>query len=96
MKRLTALCTAVALTLLLAAPAAANKTIFEFKDLPFDFEEQVTMDIGWEFDCGKGNPLYYGTYGTESLKWWYAKGATPFEERTRRKTSTTPSATPRA
>ena len=80
MKRLIALCAAVALTLALAAPVAANKTVFEFKDLPFGFEEQVDMDIGWEFDCGKGNPLYYGSYGTESLKWWYAKGATPFED----------------
>jgi len=80
MKRLMALCGALVLTLAMAAPAAANKTAFEFKDLPFDFEERVSTDIGWEFDCGKGNPVYYGSYGTESLKWWYAKGMTPLED----------------
>ena len=35
------------------------------------------MDLGWEFDCGEGNPIYYGSYGTESLKWWGANDAIP-------------------
>ena len=78
MKRMTALMGALLLTLVLAAPAAANKTAFEFKDLPFAFEEPVSMDLGWEFDCGEGNPVYYGSYGTETLKWWGANDAIPF------------------
>ncbi|MFO7531864.1 MAG: hypothetical protein R6W93_05345 [Candidatus Limnocylindrales bacterium] len=79
---MAALCGALLLTLMLAAPAAAAKPVFEFENESFAFEEPVIDTcVGpndpegcWDFDCGPGNPLYYGSYGTESLRWWYPKG----------------------
>ena len=79
MKKLAALSGALLLTLVLTAPATANYTVFEFKDLPFGPDEvPVSIAQGWDFDCGAGNPVYYGSYGTESLKWWAANDAIPF------------------
>ena len=78
MKRMAALGGALLLTLALAAPAAANYTVFQFKDQPFGPDEELVSIASWGFDCGVGNPVHYGSYGTETLKWWAANDAIPF------------------
>jgi hypothetical protein len=78
MKRMAALAGALLLTLVLTAPAAANYTVFQFEDQPFGPDEEPVSMASWGFDCGPGNPVYYGSYGTETLKWWAANDAIPF------------------
>ena len=77
MKRITALCGALLLTLVLAAPAAANQKVTHVPGFSgsFDFEFPVLIADGWDFQCNPG-PIYYGSYGSEDLTLWYAKGET--------------------
>ncbi len=67
MKKLAALCGAVLLTLVLAAPAAANQKVYiDELSGPWDWESPVT-DFGWA--CSE--PVYIGAYGTSDLWLWY-------------------------
>lgn len=82
MKRLTALCTAVALTLALAAPVAAAQKVKVFED-PFVVPPDggVAIDLGndlWtnpeyfgESWACRDKVIYYQIKGKESLTLWY-------------------------
>jgi hypothetical protein len=74
MKKIAALIGALLLTLVLAAPVAADQKMSIFKDVPFDFGPDEVFIADWDFECS--GPIYYGSYGTESLDLWYAKGET--------------------
>jgi hypothetical protein len=71
MRRLAALGGAFLLTLVLAAPAAANQRVLMAPFTgPYDFETPVSIADGWDFECS--GQIYYGGYGTNSLWLWYA------------------------
>jgi len=89
MKRLVALCAALALTLVFAAPTAANsKVVVDSWDDP-GFEEPINLGnpfiVDCQFDasgpafvceawaCGE-QTIYYGGNGTGHVTLWYPKG----------------------
>ena len=95
MKRLVALCAALALTLVFAAPAAANsKVVVDEWDDP-GFEEPINLGnpfiMGCEFDdsipafvceawaCGD-DTIYYGGTSKGSATLWYPKGIDTTDE----------------
>lgn len=73
MKRVTALSGALLLTLVLAAPAAANQKVWiaDFSG-PYEFEVPVAIADGWDFECSR--QIYYGGYGESNLWLWYQQG----------------------
>ena len=73
MQRMAALVGALLMTLVVAAPAAANQRVLMAPFTgPYDFETPVSIADGWDFECS--GQIYYGGYGTNSLWLWYANG----------------------
>ena len=73
MRKLSALGGALLLTLVLAAPAAANQKMWmaDFSG-PYAFEGPVSIADGWFFECS--HAIYYGGYGDGNLWFWYPNG----------------------
>ena len=80
MKKLLALCGAVALMLAMTAPAAANEKVYipEHSD-SWTFEVPVSFGEGWDFQCT--GPVYYGGRGSYDLWLWYKNGLTEAQKK---------------
>jgi hypothetical protein len=74
MKRMAALCGALLMTLVLAAPAAANKVLYTEHSEGSPVWGLVTLANGADFECS--GPLYYANAGTHDLQLWYRNGET--------------------
>lgn len=73
MRKLAALSGALLLTLVLAAPAAANQKMWmPMFSGPYAFEEPVSIANGWDFECS--GQIHYGGYGEGNVWLWYPKG----------------------
>ena len=80
MKRMAALIGALLLTLVMAAPAAANEKVYipEHSD-EWAFEEPISLATGWDFQCT--GPVYYGGSGKYDLWLWYKNGLSEAEKK---------------
>ena len=74
MKRMAALCGALLLTLVMAAPAAANQKVF-IEHEEWEFVDPISIAAGWDFQCS--GPVYYGGYGSWDLWMWYKNNVDP-------------------
>jgi hypothetical protein len=70
---------ALLLTLVVAAPVAANQKVHVdvFSGSYGPFEVEVRIADGWWFQCSR--PIYYGGWGQDDLWLWYPNGVTEFQ-----------------
>jgi hypothetical protein len=89
MRKMAALMGALLMTLVLAAPAAANeKVLIDWWSGPYDYSTAVDLDNGFwtnqEWGLGQDwaceEVIYHRTYGENALTLWFANGLTDEEK----------------